>query len=77
MPRRAMYHVALDGEKIQGALFALLPGDPFRSRLIAERTGSVYGVPVPDGPLAHNSEYCTYLMDIRGREILITNALPL
>lgn len=52
MPRRAMYHVALDDEKIQGARFALLPGDPLRSKLIAERIGSVYGAPVPDGPLA-------------------------
>ena len=73
MPRRAMYHVALNDEKIQGARFALLPGDPFRSRLIAERIGSVYGAPVPDGPLAHNREYCTYLMDIRGRKVLVTS----
>jgi len=38
MPRRAVYHLDLDDEKIQEAGFALLPGDPFRSGLIAERS---------------------------------------
>ncbi len=38
MPRRAVYHLDLDDEKIQEARFALLPGDPFR---LADRPKAV------------------------------------
>lgn len=73
MPRRAMYHLDLDEEKIQGARFALLPGDPFRSPLIAESIAEHYGTAKPDRPLAHKREYCTYLTEILGANLLVTS----
>jgi uridine phosphorylase len=73
MPHRAVYHLDLDDEKIQGARFALLPGDPFRSGLIAERIAALYGGRLADRPLAHRREYCTYLADIGGTNVLVTS----
>lgn len=73
MGQRAVYHLDLDEEKIRGARFALLPGDPFRSGLIAERIAALYGGRAPDGPLAHKREYCTYLTEIRGTKVLVTS----
>ncbi len=68
-----MYHVDLDEEKIRGARFALLPGDPFRSRLIAEGIAARYGGRLADRPLAHKREYCTYLADVHGTSVLVTS----
>lgn len=73
MPRRAVYHLDLDDEKVRGARFALLPGDPFRSGRIAERIAALYGSPMAGEPLAHKREYCTYLADIHGVSVLITS----
>ncbi len=73
MPRREVYHLALSEETIQGAKIALLPGDPFRSPLIAERIAQSYGGPKPDRPLAHKREYCSYLTDIMGTKVLVTS----
>lgn len=73
MPRRAVYHLDLDDEKIQGARLALLPGDPFRSVRIAERIAALHGGRAADAPLAHRREYCTYLAKIRGAKVLITS----
>jgi hypothetical protein len=36
---RSVCHLDLDADKIAGARYALLPGDPFRSEAIAERYG--------------------------------------
>jgi uridine phosphorylase len=68
-----VYHLDLDAETIQGARLALLPGDPFRSGLIAERIAAIYGGPTAARPLAHKREYCTYLADIRGVKVLVTS----
>jgi uridine phosphorylase len=68
-----MYHVDLDRDRIQGARIALLPGDPARPRLIAERVAEVYGGPRPDRPLAQRREFCTYLTEIRGTTVLVTS----
>jgi uridine phosphorylase len=68
-----VYHLDLDEARIEGARFALLPGDPFRSRIIAERIAELYGAPRPAGPLAHRREYCTYLSDIEGTRVLVTS----
>jgi uridine phosphorylase len=68
-----VYHLDLDAERIRGARFALLPGDPFRSRLIAERIAARHGGRVAAAPLAHKREYCTYLSDIRGMNVLVTS----
>ncbi len=73
MPRRTVYHLDLDDEKVRGARFALLPGDPFRSGRIAERIAALYGGRVADRPLAHKREFCTYLANIRGASVLVTS----
>ena len=37
-----VYHLDLDKKKIRGAKIALLPGDPFRSQIIAEKISETY-----------------------------------
>ncbi len=73
MPRREVYHLALNEKTIQGATFALLPGDPFRAPLIAEHIARCYSGSKPDHPLAYQREYCTYLTDILGTKVLVTS----
>lgn len=68
-----VYHLALSEKTIAGAQYALLPGDPFRSALIAGAIAKCHGGMVPDRPLAHRREYCTYLMDICGAKVLIAS----
>jgi uridine phosphorylase len=73
MSRRAVYHLDLDDDKVQGARYALLPGDPFRTALIATRIAEIHGGPAPGAPIAHRREYCTYLTEIRGARVLVTS----
>jgi uridine phosphorylase len=68
-----MYHLDLDEERIQGARVALLPGDPARSRLIAERIAALGAGPKPGPPLAQNREFCSYLTEIGGVKVLVTS----
>lgn len=73
MAAHELYHLALTENMIAEAQYALLPGDPFRSALIAEMIAKFHGGVVPDRPLAHKREYCTYLMEIGGAKVLITS----
>lgn len=73
MRSQATYHLDLDEAAVQGVRVALLPGDPFRSRTIAERIATAHGGPRPHRPLAHNREYCSYLAEIRGAKVLVTS----
>jgi uridine phosphorylase len=73
MRTEAMYHLALDAATVQGAQLALLPGDPFRCRLIADRIARQHGGPPPERPLAHNREYCSYLTELHGAKVLVTS----
>lgn len=66
-----VYHLDLDSEKIQGAKIALLPGDPFRSQIIAATISGIYGT--GNKKLAWKREFCTYLAEIRGRPLLVTS----
>ena len=68
-----MYHLDLDAAQIRGARVALLPGDPGRSRLIAERIATAHGGRVAERPLASNREFCTYLAEIAGAPVLVTS----
>ena len=73
----AMYHLDLDAARIRGARVALLPGDPGRSRLIAERIAAAHGARTAERPLASNREFCTYLAEIAGaprQRILVTGS---
>ncbi len=73
MAGREVYHLALSKEAIQGAQFALLPGDPFRSVRIAQVIAQAYGGSQPSQPLAQKREYCTYLTDVLGAKVLVTS----
>lgn len=66
-----VYHLGLNNEKIQGATIALLPGDPFRSQMIADIISNTYGT--GNEKLAWKREFCTYLAEIKGEKILITS----
>ncbi len=67
----SVYHLDLDSEKIQDAKIALLPGDPFRSQIIAETISGIYGT--SNQKLAWKREFCTYLAEINGKRLLITS----
>ena len=66
-----VYHLDLDKEKIKGAKIALLPGDPFRSQIIAEAISASYGT--GNEKLAWKREFCTYLTEVKGHKLLITS----
>ncbi len=66
-----VYHLDLDKEKIKGAKIALLPGDPFRSQIIAEAISANYGT--GNEKLAWKREFCTYLTEVKGHKLLITS----
>lgn len=66
-----VYHLDLDKEKIKGVKIALLPGDPFRSQIIAEAISANYGT--GNEKLAWKREFCTYLAEIKGEKLLITS----
>jgi uridine phosphorylase len=66
-----VYHLDLDNEKIRDAKIALLPGDPFRSQVIAETISGIYGT--GNKKLAWKREFCTYLAEMKGKRLLITS----
>lgn len=66
-----VYHLDLNSKKIQGAKIALLPGDPFRSQIIAETISGIYGT--GNKKLAWKREFCTYLAEIGGIPLLVTS----
>ena len=66
-----VYHLDLDKKKIRGAKIALLPGDPFRSQIIAEKISEAYKT--KNEQLAWKREFCTYLAEIKGKKILVTS----
>ncbi|HEX3036608.1 MAG TPA: uridine phosphorylase [Thermodesulfobacteriota bacterium] len=62
-----VYHLCLDESKIEGAKLALLPGDPFRSKDIAEEFDK------NSEQIAWKREYCTWLGEIKGKKVLVTS----
>lgn len=66
-----VYHLDLDKKKIRGAKIALLPGDPFRSQIIADKISETYKT--KNEKLAWKREFCTYLAEIKGQKLLITS----
>ncbi|MCF6150497.1 MAG: uridine phosphorylase [Candidatus Kuenenia sp.] len=66
-----VYHLDLNAKNIQGAKIALLPGDPFRSQVIAESISKVYET--DNEKLAWKREFCTYLAEAHGQKILVTS----
>lgn len=66
-----VYHLDLNEELIQDAKIALLPGDPFRSQVIAETISGIYGT--VHTKLAWKREFCSYLAEMKGEKFLITS----
>ena len=51
----------------------MLPGDPARSRVIAEKIAETYRTAKPERPLAYKREFCTFLVTVKGVPILVTS----
>lgn len=63
-PNEVMYHVGLSSSLLEGASYALLPGDPGRVESIAAALGEYK-------PLAVHREYTSYLAYCGGMPVLI------
>ncbi len=63
LPTEKLYHINLSARDIQGARYAILPGDPGRVRKIA----AFFDNPTP---LAQNREYTSYIGEIAGEKVL-------
>ena len=59
-----MYHIGLDANDVEGAKYAILPGDPGRVEKIAAMLENAK-------PLAVNREYTSYLGTIAGEKVLV------
>ncbi|NLT58089.1 MAG: uridine phosphorylase [Clostridiales bacterium] len=61
-----LYHIQLCREDLQGARYAILPGDPGRVPLIAAQlSGAV--------PLAQNREYTSWLGELEGERVAVVS----
>ncbi len=67
MRNRYVYHLDLDEKKIEGARYALLPGDPFRAE------GITRGFDPESRQIAWKREYCTWLGSIKDVPVLVTS----
>ncbi len=59
-----LYHIGLTKELIEGAEYAILPGDPGRVPVIAEKLEN-------SKKIAVNREYTSYLGEIAGQKVLV------
>lgn len=59
-----MYHIGLKKEDLEGAIYAILPGDPGRVETIAKYLENAK-------KLKENREYTSYLGEISGEKVLI------
>ena len=62
--KEKMYHIGLTKKDVEGAKYAILPGDPGRVSKIAEQLDSCK-------PLAVNREYTSYLGELDGEKVLV------
>jgi len=66
--KKKVYHLDLDNEKTENAIFALLPGDPGRVKSIAETLS-----PNNSYEIAYNREFCTWLSEVSETPVLTTS----
>ncbi len=59
-----MYHIGLSKSNIEGAKYAILPGDPGRVKSIASKLDNYKKITV-------NREYTSYLGEIKGEKVLV------
>ncbi len=68
---KKVYHLDIDRKIIEGAEYAILPGDPFRtekiSNYISERFKTF------SKRLAWKREFCSYLTEIEGEKVLVVS----
>lgn len=62
--REMMYHIGLCKEDVEGASYAILPGDPGRVKKIAD---------LMENPrmLAQNREYVSYMAEVDGHKVIV------
>jgi len=65
------YHLNLSRKQIDNAKIALLPGDPSRAKVIAERIAKNYSTIAR--LLSSKREYFTYLAEIKSEKILVAS----
>jgi uridine phosphorylase len=68
---KTVYHLGLSKDKIQDAKIAILPGDPFRSKIITGMISKYFHADYEQ--LAWKREFCTYLAKVKGNSLLITS----
>lgn len=59
-----MYHIALSKNDLEGAKYAILPGDPGRVELIASKLKNAHKLNV-------NREYTSFLGDLKNEKVLV------
>ncbi|MBR3356040.1 MAG: uridine phosphorylase, partial [Oscillospiraceae bacterium] len=59
-----MYHTGLSKDSLEGARFAIMPGDPFRVPKIAAHLENAK-------ELAFNREYRSFLGELNGEKVLV------
>lgn len=68
---KKVYHLNLDRVMIEGAHYAILPGDPFRTEKIAsfisKRFNTFFKM------LAWKREFCSYLTEMEGEKIIVVS----
>ncbi len=62
--KEKMYHIGLTKSDLEGAKYAILPGDPKRVEVIAKHLNN-------NKNLGMNREYASYLGDIDGEKVLV------
>ncbi len=66
-----VYHLDLDKKMLKGAKVALMPGDPFRSKAIAEEVSRLYGSASRE--LAWKREFHSFSSSVNGKPVVITS----
>ena len=59
-----MYHIGLSKQDINGAIYAILPGDPGRVKVIADKLSNSVALKV-------SREYTSYLGELNGNKVLV------
>ncbi len=69
---KKVYHLDIDRNIIEGAEYALLPGDPFRTEKISNYISEKYRT--FSKRLAWNREFCSHLTEIDGEKVLVVSS---
>lgn len=65
------YHLGLAKKQIKNVKISIIPGDPFRTKLIADKIAETYSSKAIY--LGWKREYCSYLTEIEQNKVLVTS----